>query len=347
MPNSPQPDSSNPLDTRVAVMGAGAVGSYFGGMLARAGARVTLIGRPAHVEAVRREKLFMDTVTFQEHVAVEASADPEAVAGAGVVLLSVKGSENEEASRSIAPHLAPGAIVVSLQNGVDNIERIRQASGIDALPSVVYIAVALPEPGHVKHTGNGALAVGELEHSAHRGQASRSSSSSLRSALPSARAEKIAALFAAAGVPCKVSDYIEADLWSKFMVNCAGNAISAIAQCTYRQAAGNPASRELMSHAIAEAAAVARAAGIRLPDANHMELGIQALENIGGAMSSTSRDLARGKRTEIESLNGYVVRRGRELGVDTPANLALYAMVKLLEDSGARSRQARPAGSSH
>ncbi len=334
MPTYSQPNTRNAADTRVAVMGAGAVGSYFGGMLARAGVPVTMIARPAHVEAIQREKLFLDTVSFQERAVVEASADAAAVAGADVILFSVKGSEDEEAARSIAPHLASGAIVVSLQNGVDNIERIRQASGIDALPSVVYIAVALPEPGHVKHLGSGALAVGELAHSGHSGH---SSLSCLHSVTASARVEKIAALFAAAGVPCRISDYIEADMWSKFMVNCAGNAISAIAQCTYRQATSNPASRDLMSLAIAETATVARAAGIQLPDANYQEMGIRALENIGSAMSSTARDLARGKRTEIESLNGYVVRRGRELGVPTPANLSLYAMVKLLEDSKVRS----------
>jgi 2-dehydropantoate 2-reductase len=340
MPTYSQTEALNVTASRVAVMGAGAVGSYFGGMLARAGASVMLIGRPAHVDAIRRDKLFMDTVSFQESVAVDASADPAAVADANVVLFSVKGSENEEASRSIAPHLASGAVVVSLQNGVDNVEVIRRASGIDALPSVVYIAVALPEAGRVKQTGGGSLAVGELAGSG------RTSSASLQAATPSGRVGKIAALFDAAGVPCRISDYIEADIWSKFMVNCAGNAISAIAQCTYRQAIGNTASRELMSLAIAETAAVARAAGIRLPDADHVEMAIRSLEAIGSAMSSTSRDLARGKRTEIESLNGYVVRRGGELGVATPANLSLYAMVKLLEDSGAMNRQARPASGS-
>ena len=123
---------------------------------------MVLIGRPAHVEAIRRDKLFMDTVTFQERVTVEASADPAAVAGADVILFCVKGQDNGASARAIAPHLAPDAIVVSLQNGVDNVATIRAASGIDALPAVVYIAAVLPGPGHVKHLGRGELAVGEL-----------------------------------------------------------------------------------------------------------------------------------------------------------------------------------------
>jgi 2-dehydropantoate 2-reductase len=324
---------------RVAVMGAGAVGSYFGGMLARAGVSVVLIGRPAHVEAIRRDKLFMDTLTFQERVAVEASADPAAVAGADVVLFCVKGQDNEASSRAIAPHLAPGVIVVSLQNGVDNVESIRAASGIDALPAVVYIAAELPRPGHVKHLGRGELAIGELTAST---AASSSASSS-----HSSRTEKMAALFASAGVPCRISDYIEADIWAKFIMNCAGNAVTAIAQSSYAEAVRNPASRELMRRLIEETVAVGRAAGVRLADANKfMDEGIKSLGSFGNATSSTAHDVARGKKTEIESLNGYVVRRGEELGVATPCSFSVYAIVKLLEESGAGSgQQAKQAGS--
>jgi 2-dehydropantoate 2-reductase len=320
--------------SRVAVLGAGAVGSYFGGMLARAGVPVVLIARPAHVEAIRRDKLFLDTVTFQERVAVEASNDPAAVAGADVVLFCVKGADNEESARAVAPHLAPGAIVMSLQNGVGNVEMLRAASGIDALPAVVYIAAELPEPGHVKHLGRGELAVGELEN--HQIPAPSSHS---------ARAEKVAALLASAGVPCRISEYIEADIWAKFIMNCAGNAVTAIAQCPYAVAARNAASRELMSQLVEETVAVARAAGIRLPDVNFVEQGIKFLATFGDATSSTAHDLARGKRTEIESLNGSVVRLGKQLGVATPCSSSVYALVKLLEESGARRQQARPASS--
>lgn len=331
------PESALNSKPRVAVLGAGAVGSYFGGMLARAGIPVVLIARPAHVEAIRRDKLFMDTVTFRERVAVEASADPAAVADADVVLFCVKGQDNEASARSIAPHLKPDAIVVSLQNGVDNVETIRAASGIDALPAVVYIAAELPSPGVLKHLGRGELAVGEL---------SSAPASPLSAGAKSSRPQKIAALFATAGVPCRVSENIEADIWAKFIMNCAGNAVAAIAQCSYADAVRNPASNELMRRLIEETVAIARASGIRLPDVDFVEEDIKALGNFGSATSSTAHDLARGKTTEIELLNGYVARRGRELGVATPGNFSVYAMVKLLEESGARRQQAKPAGSS-
>jgi 2-dehydropantoate 2-reductase len=322
----------NPGAKRVAVMGAGAVGSYFGGMLARAGVPVTMIARGAYVEAVRRNNLFLDTVTFQERVAVDVSTDPSAARDAHVVLFCVKGQDNEEAARAMAPHLAAGTIVVSLQNGVDNVERIRAAAGIDALPAVVYVAAAMPEPGHLKHSGRGDLVVGEF--AGRRADAEGQP----------ARTEQIAALFAQADVPCKISTDILADMWLKFITNCGANAISAIAQATYGEIAQYGASRDLMSRVVEECIAVGRAAGVRTPGPGFTEKWLTALGKLSDAFSSTAQDLARGKRTEIESLNGYIVRRGAELGVATLNNFALYALVKLIEDKAAREKQAQPAG---
>ncbi|MGA8221003.1 MAG: 2-dehydropantoate 2-reductase [Candidatus Acidiferrales bacterium] len=318
---SPEPEN-NSLNSspRVAVLGAGAVGSYFGGMLARAGVDVTLIARPAHVEAIRRNGLFLDTVTFQEHVSVAASTDVSAARDADFVLFCVKTLDTEDAARSLAPHLAPTATVVSLQNGVDNVPRIRAASGIDALPAVVYVAAALPEPGHVKHSGRGELIVGEFAGAAHA------------SPQQPPRAERFAALWAAAGVPCRLSPNIEVDLWTKMVMNCAGNAITAIAQTSFGNAARNAQTREVMRMVIDEAVAVGRAAGVQLPEAGWVEKGIKNAEGLGDATSSMAQDIARGKRTEIDSLNGYIVRRGTVLGVPVPVNSTLFALVKLIEE---------------
>jgi 2-dehydropantoate 2-reductase len=331
LPTPSQTDATN-ASARIAVMGAGAVGSYFGGMLARAGGRVTLIARQAHVEAIRRAGLLLDSASFHEHVSVAATSDPSGVRDAEFVLFCVKTTDTEEAARAIAPHLAPGAIVVSLQNGVDNVARIRASTGVDALPAVVYVATALPEPGHVKHSGRGDLIVGELPGSA--------------AALSSgpARAERVAQLFMAAGVPCRVSPNIDGDLWTKFIMNCAGNPVTAIAQTSYGLAARQPQSRELMRKVIEEIAAVARASGVRLPEVDLVEMGLKLAETLGDATSSTAQDLARGKRTEIDSLNGYIVRRGEELGVATPLNSTLYALIKLIEEKNAQQALAQPAG---
>ncbi len=141
-------------------MGAGAVGCYFGGMLARAGAPVTLIGRPGHVQAVIRNGLFFDGLHFQQRIPVSATTEVSAVKDAEIVLLCVKALDTDEAAISLAPHIAPTAALVSLQNGVDNVERIRAAAKIDAIAAAVYVAAAMTGPGRVKHSGRGDLILG-------------------------------------------------------------------------------------------------------------------------------------------------------------------------------------------
>ncbi len=306
---------------RIAVLGAGAVGCYFGGMLARAGAPVTLIGRPQHVEAINRGGLFLDTINFQQKVAVSATTEVSAVHDAEIALFCVKTLDTEDAARSIASQLAPGATVISFQNGVDNVERIRAASRIEAFAAVVYVAAEMIGPGHVKHSGRGDLIIGDLSE---RGQSRARRQGQL---------ENIAALFARANVPCRASENIEGELWRKMIMNCAFNAISALGRARYGRIKHNVWARNIMQKAIEEAVAVAGAAGIQLPDTNMIEVGMKIADAMSNATSSTAQDIARGKKTEIDSLNGYLVRRGAELGVAAPVNQTLHALVKLLEES--------------
>jgi 2-dehydropantoate 2-reductase len=297
---------------RIAVLGAGAVGCYFGGMLARAGAPVTLIGRPRHVEALTRAGLCLETLHFRQQVPVAASTDVAAARAAEVVLFCVKTLDTETAAKELAPHLAANAVVVSLQNGVDNAERIRAATGIEAIPSVVYVAAEMVAPGHVKHNGRGDLLIGDARR-------------------PRRELEDLAALFVRAGVPCLVSDNIAADLWTKLLINCAYNAISALGRAKYGRIVGYQPTRELMRQVTEEALAVARADGVRFPAGDMVEAVFRLGHAMSGATSSTAQDIARGKHTEIDSLNGYVVRRGAALGVPAPVNQTLHALVKLLE----------------
>jgi len=306
---------------KIAVMGAGAVGSYFGGMLARAGARVTLIGRRGHVEAIARDGLLIESIHFQERIAVAASTQADAARDAELVLFCVKTTDTDAAARALAPHLAAGAIVVSLQNGVDNVERIRAASGVEAVPAVVYVAVAMPAAGQVKHAGRGDLVIGRPQGGP--AGAGRSNDDLAR----------VAQCFAGAGVPCRISENIEGELWTKLVWNCAGNAITALARSTYGQVARNEPARDLLVAAASEVIAVARAAGVDLPPLDLLAAGVKMAKDLGDATSSTAQDIARGKRTEIDALNGYVARRGAELGVPTPVNHTLFALVKLLEEN--------------
>jgi len=302
---------------RIAVVGAGAVGCYFGGMLARAGAPVTLIGRAPHVEAINRDGLFIDSIHFKENVSVSASTELEAVRDAQFVLFSVKTVDTENVAKLLAPYLAPETIVVSFQNGVDNVERIDFAAGIQAIPAVVYIAVEMVGLGRVKHSGRGDVIVGDPSpnHDA--------SESDLA---------KIATTFMRADVPCRISENITAELWEKLIMNCAYNALSALSRSRYGRIARDSGTVEVMKRVVNEAAAVGNAAGVKLSAekmfAAVLKLGAEAMPE---AVSSTAQDIARGKPTEIDSLNGFLVRRGAELVVPTPVNETLYSLVKLLE----------------
>jgi 2-dehydropantoate 2-reductase len=310
----------------IAVMGAGAVGCYFGGMLARAGAPVTLIGRPRHVEAMTRNGLYLESSHFRHHLAVAASTTANAAGSARVVLLCVKTPDTEVAARALAPHIARETIVVSLQNGVDNVERIRSATGIEAFPAVVYVAAEMTAPGCVKHNGRGDLILGDLLGPASRGPGRRS------------HLDFVAGLFHRAGVPCRLSENIEADLWTKLIMNCACNAISALTRARYGRIISNPLTREVMRQVVEEAVAVAWAAGVQRMGGDLVEAVVQLAEAMPGALSSTAQDISRGKHTEIDSLNGYVARRGAELGIKTPVNQTLHALVRLLEEMAAEAK---------
>jgi 2-dehydropantoate 2-reductase len=306
---------------RVVVVGAGAVGCYFGGMLARAGAPVTLIGRAPHVDAIYRDGLFIDGIRFKEHISVSASTELSAARDAHLILFSVKTVDTEATAKSLASYLAPDAIVVSLQNGVDNAEQIRAASGIFAIPAVVYVAVAMAGLGQVKHTGRGDLIIGNPPAN--------------HDASPS-RLEEVAATFVRANVPCRISENVTVELWEKLIMNCAYNALSALARSQYGRILQDPDAVEVMKQVVIEAVAVADATGIKLAQ----DAMIEAVLKLGKAMpetlSSTAQDIARGKPTEIDSLNGFLVRKGADLGVPTPVNRTLHALVKLLEQAPAR-----------
>ncbi len=288
-------------------MGAGAVGCYYGGMLARAGHEVTLIGRAQHVDAIRRDGLWLDAQAFSEHVVLQATTEPDAVRGGALVLFCVKSTDTESAGSAIAPHLAPDALVLGLQNGVDNAERLQALLPQRVAPAVVYVATEMAGPGHVKHHGRGDLVVG-----------------------PAVAADKRVAAFAAAGVPVQASDNVAGALWAKLIVNCAYNAISAITRRPYGQLVPGAEVEAVMRDVVDECLAVARAGDVAVP--GDVWDAVQRIARaMPGQLSSTAQDLARGRRSEIDHLNGYVLLRGQALGVATPVNRALHMLVRQLE----------------
>lgn len=302
-----------PPAPRVAIVGAGAVGGYFGGMLARAGVPTVFIGRPNFVAAVERHGLTLDTLQFQATFAVAASTELSAAREADLVLVCVKTTDTDATARALAPFLAPDCTMLSLQNGVENAGRISAITGRPAYPAAVYLAAAATAPGVVTHTGRGDLIVGPAGDQLH----------------------SIARLWQSAGVGCVVSDRIQDQLWEKLICNCALNAISALSDLTYGAIGENDAAWEVAIRVIEEAMAVARAAGIHPTRMDNTEAAMatvrQLTRQIAAAHSSTAVDLRRKKRTEIDALNGYLARRGHELGVPTPVNRTLWALVRAAE----------------
>ena len=299
---------------RIAVVGAGAVGGYFGGMFARAGAPIVFVGRKHFADAIESKGLVLDRSHGQERIRIEATTDIGAVRDCSLILFCVKANDTSATAAQMAPFVKPDSIVVCLQNGVDNADKVRAATNVVAIPAAVYVAVSVPEPSRVKHLARGDLIIGP----------------------PSKKTTEVAKVFERAGIPCRISENIEGELWVKLLRNCALNAISALGRVHYGEIAQNANAKQLMQNVIDEVLAVARAARVVMPDIHDRESGMAAAMELAmqmaDAFSSTAQDLNRGRPTEIDALNGYVARRGAELGVPVPVNHALFTLIKLAEE---------------
>ena len=305
----------------VAVLGAGAVGCYYGFLLARAGHAVTLIGRPALVAAVEAGGLVLESAAGRATVPVRATVAGDGVAGADVVLVCVKSGDTEAAGAMVAPHLTASATILSLQNGVDNAERLAAVLGRPVVPVAVYVATEMIGPGQVRHNGRGDLILGA-----------------------SAASEGIAAALTASCIPTTVSDRALDALWGKLILNCAYNALSALTQLPYGRLVQGEGVVAAMTDVVRECGAVAGAAGVSVP-ADILETVLGLSVTMAGQRSSTAQDLARGRPSEIDHLNGYVVRTGAALGIPTPANRMLHTLVKLVEGQDRSSRHDAGGGS--
>jgi 2-dehydropantoate 2-reductase len=304
---------------QIAVVGAGAVGSFFGAMLARAGHAVALIGRAAHVQAIQNHGLQLDLAHAErvESVPMNATTDLAVVRNADLVLFCVKSTDTAAVARSMAAHLAPHAVIMSLQNGVENVALIANEMPNPVIPAVVYVATELAAPGYLAHHGRGELLIGSL----------------LPTRLDNAAQTlaDIVALFASAQVPVQISQNVLAELWSKLLINCVLNAISGLAQTTYGRLDAAPSIQATQVVLVREVIAVALGEGIHLDESAALQAVEKICKTMANQKSSTAQDMARHKPSEIDHLNGFVVRRGQALGIPTPVNQALYALVKLVE----------------
>lgn len=291
---------------RFAVMGAGAVGCYYGARLALSGHEVVLIGRSALVEAVRANGLRLEIGGETRTAVVEAGEDAAAVAGADAVLFCVKSGDTEAAANALLPHLDSRARVLSLQNGVSNAERLERVLKREIIAAAVYVASRMVGPATVRHEGRGELAIS--------GPA----------------AAEIAEVFERARIETVVSDDVMIALWEKLVLNCVFNPLSAVSRLPYARIAAEEGLPGLMEAVAREALAVARAEGHAVSD-DVLDAVRRLPEMMPGQVSSTAQDLLRGRPTEIDHLNGEIVRRADRHGIAVPHNRTLYLMTKLAE----------------
>ena len=301
------------------VFGAGGVGSFFGGLLARAGADVTFIARGAQLEALRRDGIHIESTTLGAlHVAaIRVTADPGEVGVADLVLVAVKAQHTAGILDALARLVGPSTTIVTLQNGVESDEVVAARFGRErVLPAVVYVGATVERPGHVRHVAAGTIALG------------------VPAGADRARGEAVRDLLATTGMPVRISDEIQRDRWRKLLWNASFNMVSAVTGRDPEILLRVPESRALLLDLMREVVAVARAQGIALSDADADEQ-IAWTERAGAIRTSTTVDRERGREMEVEALIGVVVRRGAALGVPTPRGAAMLGLLKAIE-SGVR-----------
>jgi len=299
---------------KIAVMGAGAVGGYFGALLHRGGLDVTLIARGRHLEAIKAHGLRIKSTQGDLTVPAKAVGDPRAVGPVDLILFCVKSYDTESAARQCLPIVQESTAILCLQNGVDNEEKIAMvAGGEKVLGGVAYIGAGVSEPGVVVHTAEGRIVFGEM-----RGGVSE-------------RVRRLEQIFRDAGFPVEVSSNIKAILWGKLCWNAAFNALNTLVGGDVRVLVERPETRTLARQVMEEVRAVANANNVPL-SADLAERLLTWTDTAAGAMkTSTRQDLEAGKRLEVEALNGAVVRKGEAAGVPTPFNFALYALLKAID----------------
>lgn len=297
---------------RIATIGAGGVGGYFGGRLAAAGEDVTFIARGAHLDALRSGGLRLESPKGDLHLTSVAATDsPSSVGPVDVVLVTVKMYDLEAAAVSLQPLLGPDTAVVTLQNGVEAVDIVARHVGREhVVGGVAYVAAVITEPGTIRHTSLDSLIFGELD---------------------GRRSNRLALLETAclrAGFGARVSDNIEVDLWSKFARLSVFSGMTAVTRSPIGVLRSDPELLAMLQAACEETVRVGRARGISLPDAVMTEI-LQMVHNLPHqAKASMLEDLERGRRLELPWLSGGVVRLGRESDVPTPIHRFIATVLK-------------------
>ncbi|RJS83463.1 ketopantoate reductase family protein [Methanophagales archaeon] len=301
------------------VMGAGALGTAFGGMLAAAGNDVTLIGRERHMKPIRDHGLEISGIWGSHMVKnINAKSELNVTDKTDVVLLTTKSFDTEAAIRALQPHIHAQSVVISLQNGIGNEGTIARYVGeAHTMGGVVITGFEIPEPGEVNVTVTAdTTKIGALNNKI------------------TPRLREIVAIFNDAGVPSDAVDNIQAHIWAKALYSAALNPLSAIFQVEYGRLA-NPHSFAIIEDMIHEAFEVAAAEGVKLlwtqAEDYIVFLRAKQIPQTANHHSSMLKDIEKGKKTEIDFLNGVFVALGKKHGIPTPVNETIVRVIKFLE----------------
>ncbi len=295
---------------RIAIMGSGGVGGYFGGLLARSGHDVTFIARGAHLDAIRRHGLVVESVHGDFTISpAQATDDPAAVGPVDLVLFATKTYQIEEAAAAMRPLVGPATVVLPLHNGIDAAERTVAILGRGpVVGGLCYVGSMIAAPGRIKQTSQfRRVIVGELDGPV------------------SPRVETVVAALAAAGAQAEATDDIQKARWTKFIFIAPFSGVGAVARVPAGEIVRCPVTRALLQDAMLEVEAVARAAGVAL-DPDIVPQTMAFCDNMApGQTASMQRDIMDGRPSELESMIGVLVRLGAELGVPTPVFRFFYA----------------------
>jgi len=287
---------------RIAIVGSGGVGGYFGGRLAAAGVDVTFIARGAHLAALRAQGLRIESPKGDLHVArVAATEDPATIGAVDIVFFAVKLYDTDAAAKLLPPLIGRDTVVVPFQNGVDSVEVLTRAVGREHVAGgTAYVAAVITEPGVIRHTAMDHLIFGELD---------------------GARSPRLQQLLAAcqpAGFQATLSDHILIDIWSKFVRLSVFSGMTAVTRCPLGPIRQDPELLAMLQAAALETMKVAGSRGVALPPEVLGEMMTMVKGLPPNAKSSMLEDLERGKRLELPWLSGAVARIGAEGGVETP-----------------------------
>ncbi len=298
---------------RIAVMAAGAVGGYFGARMAAAGHDVAFIARGAHRDAIRREGLKIESALGDLHLKdVNVTDDPKQVGPVDVVLFAVKLWDTETAGEQARPLVGSNTRVITLQNGVDSVERLAPILGHDAtIGGATYVVAKIAQPGVIRHTGTMArVRCGRLDRR------------------PDAVLAGYVEQIKAASIDITLADDMLLDLWKKFVLLSGTSGITATTRQTLGAVRDDEDMRAFFYKLMYETIAVGRAAGVDFPPGFAAELDGWVAGFAPAMKASMANDLEAGNRLELNWLAGKVIALGRKHGIATPSHEAVYAMLK-------------------